>query len=372
MTIFRLSREHNLVVIVVLAIALILRLVITGGGGGAIASSWRGRGSGSGSGSEYDDVTYVDVYLLQHKDYAHTANHALSVFRTDVLRRYGTGRVMYRRRENAKCDFDRSCDDDGDVGDVDVGVDAPPRNVSAPPRAVATAPCLAVTRNTYCDHASLTCSYPKCRTMITNDETCEHAHRPYDIRQYLTTDVVAMRGYLPLGPRYDAWLSYRKITSDLLHGGGGGGREDDDDHDVGYRVETSTMIPSSERKYAFNAIFSQSTNDARMDLANSILAWNATSNVTIYASMAREWHPDANSDSTEQIHTDEYVRVLSDSVFTLSPAGHNPECYRLYESIMAGSIPLLSRDDLLGNGRAYREGGGGGHRSAPSVRESPP
>ena len=43
------------------------------------------------------------------------------------------------------------------------------------------------------------------------------------------------------------------------------------------------------------------------------------------------------------------MRVVLDSVFTLSPAGHNPECFRMFEAIEAGSIPILTRDDLHGS-----------------------
>ena len=56
------------------------------------------------------------------------------------------------------------------------------------------------------------------------------------------------------------------------------------------------------------------------------------------------WKP--NDTKSEQLDTDQYVQVLYDSTFTLTPAGHNPECYRIYEAIEAGSIPILVHDDL--------------------------
>ena len=37
----------------------------------------------------------------------------------------------------------------------------------------------------------------------------------------------------------------------------------------------------------------------------------------------------------------EYLPVLSSSTFTLCPAGKNPEQYRIWEAIMAGSIPII-------------------------------
>jgi hypothetical protein len=48
------------------------------------------------------------------------------------------------------------------------------------------------------------------------------------------------------------------------------------------------------------------------------------------------------------MNTDDYMQVVLDSVFTLSPAGHNPECFRLYEAMEAGSIPILTNDDMRG------------------------
>ena len=56
------------------------------------------------------------------------------------------------------------------------------------------------------------------------------------------------------------------------------------------------------------------------------------------------WKP--NDTKSEQLDTEQYVQVLYDSTFTLTPAGHNPECYRIYEAIEAGSIPILVHDDL--------------------------
>ena len=62
--------------------------------------------------------------------------------------------------------------------------------------------------------------------------------------------------------------------------------------------------------------------------------------------MAKKWHSKVNSPKTEQLDTDSYVKVLFNSVFTLSPAGQNPECYRLFEAVEAGTIPVLIKKDL--------------------------
>ena len=74
-----------------------------------------------------------------------------------------------------------------------------------------------------------------------------------------------------------------------------------------------------------------------------------------YVSIAKDWKQYANDPRNEQIHTTEYIKVLCDSVFTLVPAGHNPETYRMYEAVEAGSIPVVVRQDLYG-GRANCKG----------------
>ena len=51
-------------------------------------------------------------------------------------------------------------------------------------------------------------------------------------------------------------------------------------------------------------------------------------------------------DEGGQIDSDTYTEVIVNSIFTLSPAGHNPECFRLFEAVEAGSIPVMVKSDL--------------------------
>lgn len=118
----------------------------------------------------------ITVYLTGGDNPAH------SVFQTDVLRRYGTGRFEYVVRPQSPCD--KSCqydthqrlgstataagDDDGELFEH-------------------YAPCLAVAMESKwssCHHAQLKCTYPRCKTVVTNDEWCEVSK--YDIREYYT------------------------------------------------------------------------------------------------------------------------------------------------------------------------------------------
>ncbi len=260
-----------------------------------------------------NDAVNVTVYLLRDKFDAY--NPATSVFRTDVLRRYGTGRVQFTLHERAECNLECT-------------------NSEEPhPSVVAPDPCLAVTRyrrELHCDQEHVRCTYPHCKTMLANDEMCEAASLPFDVRQYYTTNGPQQhRGYLPLGPRWDSWLSFQKIQQEV-------GRDQ------------FVIPPSSERKLAFNAVFSRSTNIKRQKLANMIEVEGPTLKFPIFSSMAKEWSLNSNSNSTEQLHTDDYMRVVLDSVFTLTPAGHNPECFRMFEAVEAGSIPILIRDDMYG------------------------
>lgn len=138
-----------------------------------------------------------------------------------------------------------------------------------------------------------------------------------DCHNYMLTFILCSRiqlrsrmpnkGYLPLGPRLDSWLSYQRIASS----------------DPNPNFEP---MPPSKRKYAFNAIFSQSTDRGRAQLARIINNQRSShGNLTIFTTMAKQWVADVNSARSKQLDTDHYVTVLLDSVFTLSPAGHNPE-----------------------------------------------
>jgi len=55
------------------------------------------------------------------------------------------------------------------------------------------------------------------------------------------------------------------------------------------------------------------------------------------------------------LDTSSYMKAVLDSAFTLAPAGHNVECFRMYEAAEAGSVPVFLRKDLYA-GRACRRG----------------
>jgi len=183
----------------------------------------------------------------------------------------------------------------------------------------------------------LSCNYPMCKTMLSNDEMCTNFEYVTDARQYYTADMAHL-GYLPMGMRSDAWQSLQTLERVL-------------------NQQFSKKVPS-KRSYAFNAIFSINTNSIRYQLAEDIEARGDTRQLPVYIHMTERLmnskrqsrrHPERkHSHDRDQLKTDKYMEVLLDSIFTLSPAGHSPESFRIYEAVEAGSIPILSRDDLYG------------------------
>jgi hypothetical protein len=94
------------------------------------------------------------------------------------------------------------------------------------------APCIAVSKHPNCSPDLLRCSYPNCKTMITNDEWCRR--NSYDIRGYYSANY-ANQGFLPLGPRLDAWSAFQLLR----------------------QSPEFAIKPASTRKYAFSAIFKE-------------------------------------------------------------------------------------------------------------------
>ena len=65
--------------------------------------------------------------------------------------------------------------------------------------------------------------------------------------------------------------------------------------------------PFLERKLAFNAFFTWSMNIQRQKLASKIKVDGPSLKFLIFSSMAKEWSSHVNINSTEQLHTDEYM-----------------------------------------------------------------
>lgn len=197
--------------------------------------------------------------------------------------------------------------------------------------------CLVVTNYFWkCTLEEIKCKFPQCKVMITNDEFCRappiKSTTPtgdvdYHVREYYNSQWSYPKyAFLPLGPRLDSWTSLQKIL-----------------HEPGIIIK-----PASQRKYIFNAIFSQSTNSDRNALAAHLMhPEHNTKNYPIYKAISARWNPDADAEGTTQLNTHDTMSIFLDSIFTLSPRGHSPECYRLYEAIETGSIPIVTKRDIF-------------------------
>jgi len=242
-------------------------------------------------------ATVITVHLANKP--SKKDNRVHSIFYTDALRRYGTGRVRYRvlGHDDDKCYTKQNTIDYDESG-----------------------PCLAATWEKHNDYMNLKCNFPRCRTMVTNDERCE-ASENFDVRGYYSAEIPSP-GYLPLGMEYDSWLSLRKIQGE------------------------ADFAPASERKFVFNAMFSASTNENRANLAYTIARHAADHPLPVFIAISKEWSSKVNSPKTTQVNSDDYMGVLLDSVFALAPAGHNSESYRMFEAVEAGSIPVFLKADF--------------------------
>jgi len=219
---------------------------------------------------------------------------AQSIFHTAV-HRFGTGRVDYILEEKSDCEYSGlATQQDG--------------------------PCLAINyfANPKCFYGDMIRQYPTCKTMLTNDENCDDDNR-YDARGYYSSKMIDAT-YLPLGPRKDSWDAYQMLMNQ----------------------NGSAIAASSQRKYAFNAIFTKSTHAGRSILAD-VLQMDDNS-LSSFVQITDTWQPDPNNNSNDLLDSKSYMKVLLESTFTLAPAGHNPECFRLYEAVEAGSIPVISLD----------------------------
>lgn len=258
--------------------------------------------------------TNITIYIRDE------VNEHDSTFRTNLLQRFGTGRLNYHvHGVMAACD-NNSCNAQETVTTDHYS-------------SASTSPCLAVSKHasptSYCDHATLRCSYPRCKTVITGDEYCKLTM--FDVRHYYSHNANDHHQiYLPLGPRYDSWeaLQLIKQSPDFVN------------------------KPPSSRRFAFNAIFTLQTNLGREILANrlsKVKTHNGNNNsLPIYTAFSRRWSAidEVKNVDANKLNPQSYMEVVLDSIFTISPAGHNAECFRLHEAVEAGSIPVLIKEDL--------------------------
>ena len=118
----------------------------------------------------------------------------------------------------------------------------------------------------------------------------------------------------------------------------------------GFPSKFKNTLPSSQRKYTLNLAATYNTaKPTRMQ------AWIKATEACEFRTCAITWTNPATrvlevfdkllgtslTDWTRESDIDKYISLLAESKFTLCPAGKNPEQYRIYEAIMAGSIPII-------------------------------
>lgn len=99
----------------------------------------------------------------------------------------------------------------------------------------------------------------------------------------------------------------------------------------------------SDRQYLCNFLGTVYKNSSREVLRKILKKSNKC-----FVAARDTWVPSETYESMER-----YLKVLTDSDLTLNPAGQNTECYRIYEALSLGSVPIV--EDVLTPGQCDSE-----------------
>lgn len=221
---------------------------------------------------------------------------AFSPFIAQTISRFGTGRIVY------------------EVSIIKSEMDAT-TNSTQTSTSDSSRPCVIV--SSFTEYEVVKRLFPShCFWMMIGDEFCrESVGHVYDFRTYYKeANTAAAPLYVPLGPGYEFWAAHQQSSLN------------------------QTEMTAALRPTTFNAIFSVHTSPIRKGLEHILLQMNRTK----YSSEVNINPRRSKNASTP----DAYDQILRNSIFTLSPFGHNPECFRFFEAIEAGSIPVLSTQGL--------------------------
>ncbi|XP_067683992.1 ribitol-5-phosphate xylosyltransferase 1-like [Haliotis asinina] len=108
------------------------------------------------------------------------------------------------------------------------------------------------------------------------------------------------------------------------------------------KVDTAHLPLTMHRKYLCNFMGTIYRNSSREILMNILEKNNLLS--SCYVKPRKEWMPQETDTSRE-----EYMRALAQSDLTLNPVGVNTECYRIYEALSYGSLPVVEDVMTPGN-----------------------
>lgn len=189
--------------------------------------------------------------------------------------------------------------------------------------------------NDFGKNLSYHCSNELPKLTIYSSEDCMHTSEMYD------ADLIQYNSNYSLGKYQSAWFLGARHDFDFVH---------------------RNEIILEKRKFLFNFVSSLSTNPIR----RKWLIWAKSTVGCKFIYSVRKWtsarkypavpmtHIDRSSYScsydllthSRTLDVNQWREVLLNSDFTLSPPGHNPECYRIFEAAEAGSIPVFVRSAM--------------------------
>ena len=104
-------------------------------------------------------------------------------------------------------------------------------------------------------------------------------------------------------------------------------------------VHASHIFLQDKRKYICNFLGTLYENSSRSQLMK-IMTSNGLIKGPCFVHTRESWLPSETKDSSEL-----YQNAMRDSDITLCPVGKNTECYRIYEAMSYGSVPVV--EDIL-------------------------
>ncbi|GAB1603355.1 ribitol-5-phosphate xylosyltransferase 1-like [Argonauta hians] len=107
------------------------------------------------------------------------------------------------------------------------------------------------------------------------------------------------------------------------------------------KVDSAHLPVETHRKYLCNFLGTIYPNSSRETLIETLKS--SQHGKQCYFRTRQEWSPKETEDSRE-----DYLRSLAQSDLTLSPVGVNSECYRIYEALSYGSLPVV--EDVMTSG----------------------
>ena len=157
-------------------------------------------------------------------------------------------------------------------------------------------------------------------TVVTGDEYCTSQNSTYgraDFRFFYDLNMFADPEntiiYLPLGPREE----FKRVNPD-------------------------DVLLADKRSYLVNFVGSL-TGRTRKNLARIIYHSLGPSSSKSFIHIIQKWAKEATTENG-YLTPEDYRKVLLNSTFTLCPSGYNPESYRIFEAVEAGSIPIIVLD----------------------------